>query len=639
LAPICSASAEAALRESEAILAGGPRANDGLWDWNLKDNTVYYSPRWKAMLGFEDGEVGNSPEEWFSRIHPEDEARVKQEIEVHLDGRSACLQTEHRVLHREGHFRWIVTRGMVVRDSDGRPVRMAGSQSDITEGKVADALTGLPNRILFMDRLGRAIYRKRRRPDYLFAVLFLDLDRFKDINDSLGHLVGDELLIAVAMRLEASTRASDSVGRFMPPPHTVARFGGDEFTILLDNIKHVPDATLVAERLQLALSQPFYIEGHEIYTSVSIGIVADATGYERAEDLLRDADTAMCQAKSLGRSRYQVFDAAMREHVVQRLQLETDLQKAAERENAHLLPADRLARERPGVRFEVLVRWQHAFRGLISRGTSSAWPRRQGSSCPWAGSCCRKRAGSCATGRGVPRTILPDGQREPVGKEFMEAGLVDQTRRAWRKPASTRRASARDHREPDHMEARGGHRELQQLRALGICLAIDDFGTGYSSLGCLHSFPVTTLKVDRAFIGRIGAGGENLEIVDDRQPGSQPRSTSSPRAWKRPSSSPISGHSAAMRPKCPVCQASGRGRGRDPARPEPSGERAPSAFRPPPDRVTADHTRHRTYHHGVWSEATGFSLRDRAFSRFEHNITIPSLGVVQCDRSSSVGHS
>jgi diguanylate cyclase (GGDEF)-like protein/PAS domain S-box-containing protein len=509
--------AEAALRESEERYALAARgANDGLWDWNLKDDTVFYSPRWKSMLGLEDGEVGSGPEEWFSRVHPEDVARVRQEVADHLDGRSACLQTEHRVLHKEGHFRWILTRGIAIRDGDGRPVRMAGSHSDVTEGKVADALTGLPNRILFMDRLRRAIYRKRRRPDHLFAVLFIDLDRFKDINDSFGHLVGDELLIAVAKRLEASTRATDSVGRFTPPPHTVARFGGDEFTILLDNIKHMPDATLVAERLQLALAQPFYIEGHEIYTSTSIGIVADATGYERAEDLLRDADTAMYQAKSLGRSCYQVFDAAMREHAVRRLQLETDLQTAAEREEyrTYYQPIVSFASGRV-CGFEVLVRWQHACRGLISPRDFIGVAEETGLIVPMGRFVLQEACRQLRDWQGrYPHDPPLMVSVNLSGKEFMEAGLVDQIAQSLKDTGIDAACLKLEITEGRIMEKPEAAAErFQQLRALGICLAIDDFGTGYSSLSCLHSFPVTTLKVDRAFVGRIGVGGENLEIV------------------------------------------------------------------------------------------------------------------------------
>jgi diguanylate cyclase (GGDEF)-like protein/PAS domain S-box-containing protein len=509
--------AEAALRESEERYALAARgANDGLWDWNLKDDTVFYSPRWKSMLGLEDGEVGSGPEEWFSRVHPEDVARVRQEVADHLDGRSACLQTEHRVLHKEGHFRWILTRGIAIRDGDGRPVRMAGSHSDVTEGKVADALTGLPNRILFMDRLRRAIYRKRRRPDHLFAVLFIDLDRFKDINDSFGHLVGDELLIAVAKRLEASTRATDSVGRFTPPPHTVARFGGDEFTILLDNIKHMPDATLVAERLQLALAQPFHIEGHEIYTSTSIGIVADATGYERAEDLLRDADTAMYQAKSLGRSCYQVFDAAMREHAVRRLQLETDLQTAAEREEyrTYYQPIVSFASGRV-CGFEVLVRWQHACRGLISPRDFIGVAEETGLIVPMGRFVLQEACRQLRDWQGrYPHDPPLMVSVNLSGKEFMEAGLVDQIAQSLKDTGIDAACLKLEITEGRIMEKPEAAAErFQQLRALGICLAIDDFGTGYSSLSCLHSFPVTTLKVDRAFVGRIGVGGENLEIV------------------------------------------------------------------------------------------------------------------------------
>jgi diguanylate cyclase (GGDEF)-like protein/PAS domain S-box-containing protein len=509
--------AESALRESEeryALAAQG--ANDGLWDWSLRDNTVFYSPRWKSMLGLEDEEVGRSPEEWFQRIHPEDVARVRQEVVDHLDGHTACLETEHRVQHKEGHFRWMLTRGMAVRDGGGRPVRMAGSQSDITEGKVADALTGLPNRILFMDRLSRAIYRKRRRPDYLFAVLFLDLDRFKDINDSYGHMVGDELLIAVGKRIVASTRASDSVGRFTPPPHTVARFGGDEFTILLDNIKHFPDATLVAERLQLGLSEPFHVEGNEIHISASIGIVADAAGYERPEDLLRDADTAMYQAKSLGGSRYQVFDAAMREHVVRRLQLETDLQKAAEREEyrTYYQPIVSLASGRV-CGFEVLVRWQHARRGLMSPRDFIGVAEETGLIVPMGRfvlqeACRQLRDWQDQYAHNPPLMISVNLS----GKEFMEAGLAEQIQQSLTETGIDPACLKLEITESRVMEKPEAAAErLQQLRALGICLAIDDFGTGYSSLSCLHSFPVTTLKVDRAFVGRIGVGGENLEIV------------------------------------------------------------------------------------------------------------------------------
>ncbi|MGH7223224.1 MAG: diguanylate cyclase domain-containing protein, partial [Gemmataceae bacterium] len=264
--------AQAALRESEtryALAAQG--ANDGLWDWNLLRNEMYFSPRWKAMLGYKDDEIGSSPDDWFARIHPDDVSRVHADLVAHQEGKTVGYENEHRILHRDGNYRWMLSRAAAVRNKDGRAVRMAGSQTDISAGTVADALTGLPNRVLFVDRLERAIERAKRNRDYIFAVFFLDLDRFKIINDSLGHLIGDQLLIGIARRLEECLRSCDTVAR-LETDNTVARLGGDEFTILLDGIANVADVSLVAERLVKELSMPFNLNGNEVFTSASVGI-------------------------------------------------------------------------------------------------------------------------------------------------------------------------------------------------------------------------------------------------------------------------------------------------------------------------------------------------------------------------------
>ena len=219
---------------------------------------------------------------------------------THLEGRTSHFETEHRMLHRDGTFLWMRTRGLAVRDATGKAYRMAGSQTDITEGKVADALTGLPNRILFTGPPGALARSRQAVWGLLCAVLFLDLDRFKLVNDSLGHVLGDQLLVAIARRLESCLRSNDMVAR-LGTDHTLARLGGDEFTILLDDIKHVSDALRVAERIQEHLARSFDLDGHEVFTSASIGIATTATGYDTPQAVLRDADTAMYRAKALGR--------------------------------------------------------------------------------------------------------------------------------------------------------------------------------------------------------------------------------------------------------------------------------------------------------------------------------------------------
>jgi len=210
--------AQEALKESEERYALAARgSNDGLWDWNLSANVVHFSPRWKAMLGYQEGEIGERPEEWFDRIHDADRERVKKEIAAHQKGLTPHFESEHRVLHKDGSFRWMLSRGVAVHDASGNALRMAGSQTDITEGKVSDPLTGLPNRLLFIDRVGRLIKHTKRRKDQLFAVLFLDLDGFKMVNDSMGHLIGDQLLLGVANRLEKCLRSTDTVARLGKP--------------------------------------------------------------------------------------------------------------------------------------------------------------------------------------------------------------------------------------------------------------------------------------------------------------------------------------------------------------------------------------------------------------------------------------
>jgi len=508
--------AEEALRESEerfALAAQG--SNDGLWDWNLVDNAIYFSPRWKIMLGYEESEIANRPEEWLDRIHVADRERVKDELASHQRGLTPHFESENRVQHKDGSFRWMLSRGLAVHDASGRALRMAGSQTDITGGKVSDALTGLPNRLLFIDRLMRLIEHTKRHKDYLFAVLFLDLDGFKMINDSLGHVIGDQLLVGVANRLEKCLRVSDTVTR-IEKLFTIARLGGDEFTILLDQVKDPSDATLIAERLMNALAAPFSLNGQKIFTSMSIGIALSSIGYDNAEDILRDADTAMYRAKSLGKARYAVFDLAMRARVIARLQLETDLRDALAREEFRNFYQPIVSLDSGRITgFEALLRWQHPTRGLLQPldfipvAEETGMIRELG----WWNlqKACRQISAWNECRNGSP--LLTISVNLSV-KQFLQPDLVAEIRELLREigiPPDTLKLEITE--STVMTDPSAAVEMLLQIKSLGVQLSIDDFGTGYSSLSYLHRFPLDTLKIDRSFTKAMGQGGDSMEIL------------------------------------------------------------------------------------------------------------------------------
>ncbi len=509
--------AEEALRESEERYALAARgANDGLWDWNLKTNEVYYSPRWKEMLGWDESSITNNPEEWFRRVNPDDIDRVKTGLVTHLEGLTPHFENEHRMMHRDGTYRWMLTRGVAVRDQSNKATRLAGSQTDITERKnqeeqllhdaFHDALTNLSNRALFMDRLAGAVARARRREDYWFAVLFLDIDRFKVVNDSLGHIVGDLLLIAIARRLEICLRPGD----------TVARLGGDEFAILLEDISDISDSIRVAERIQKELQHAFNLSGYEVFASASIGIAPGSSSYERAEDILRDADTAMYRAKALGRNRHQVFDKAMHARAVALLQLETDLRRAVER-NEFLLYYQPIVSFQTGKMygFEALIRWNHPERNMVSPMEFIPVAEETGLIIPigrWVlrEACKQMKEWHVMYPELSPLTVSVNLS----GKQLSQPDLIQDIKTILQETELDPSFLELEITESVIMEnAEYAADMLSQLRDLRVQINVDDFGTGYSSLSYLHRFPVNNLKIDQSFVSRIGVDEENSEII------------------------------------------------------------------------------------------------------------------------------
>jgi len=508
--------AEELLRESEERYALAARgANDGLWDWKLSSDEIYFSPRWSQMLGYREGEIASHPEEWFSRIHPADRQRVQTEISAHRAGATLEFASEYRMRHHNGSFIWMLSRGAVVRDESGAAVRMAGSQTDITEGKVADPLTGLANRLYFLDRLEDAMQHASllKIGGDQFAVLFLDLDRFKLINDSLGHAAGDELLVGIARRLKASIRGSESGDR---AAHAVAaRLGGDEFAVLLTGIENMSDVRQIAERILTSLSSPFQIGGRQIFATVSIGI-APGNSANSPEDLLRNADTAMYHAKAKGKARAELFDEGMRDRAKARLEIETDLRKAIPQGQLRVFyqPQVSLADGRV-TGYEALVRWQHPERGMLPPSEFLPVAEETDLIVPLGHfvlrEACRQMAHwhqTCAVDSSLSVSVNVSFRQ--LGDTDLVAEVASVLRETGLRPGSLKLELTESCIMSNTESAIG---ILRRLKAMGVGLEIDDFGTGYSSLSYLSRLPFDTVKIDRSFVKELHASEESTEIV------------------------------------------------------------------------------------------------------------------------------
>jgi diguanylate cyclase (GGDEF)-like protein/PAS domain S-box-containing protein len=505
------------LRKSEeryALAAQG--ANDGLWDWQINQEAIYFSERWKAMVGKCNRGVGNNPQEWFDLVHPDDLPELNRQISSHLQGLSDHFECEYLLQYCDGEYRWMLSRGLAVRDDRGMAYRMVGSQTDIDKRKnnefklihdaMHDPLTDLPNRALLMDRLSLALARRKRHDQYQFALMFIDLDRFKVVNDSLGHLAGDDLLRVVATRFQNSIRSLD----------TVARLGGDEFVILLEDFSDVHQVIHIANRLQEQLSLPMSIGGQAIYLTASIGITLSTTGNERPEDMLRDADTAMYRAKQLGRGRHEIFDKSMHNLAMKHMQTEMELRRAIEKEEFVVYYQPVVSLDHGKVKgFEALVRWQHPEKGLIMPDNFIPVAEESGLVAAidllvLREACSQMHKWHTRYPNQEPKTISVNLS----SLHFTKMNIIEQIDQVLKETGLP--AKFLDIEITERTIIMNNDMAMQIIQALserGIHLHLDDFGTGYSSLSYLHRFPFNAIKVDRSFVGQIDQKSESKEIV------------------------------------------------------------------------------------------------------------------------------
>jgi diguanylate cyclase (GGDEF)-like protein/PAS domain S-box-containing protein len=504
------------LRRSEERYAVAVQAtNDGIWDWDLAGESMHFSDRWKALLGYADAFASDRPDAWFDLVHPDDVGRLRREINLHLAGESMHFENEHRIRHADGSWRWVLTRGLTTRDADGRPRRITGSLSDITDRRVAqerlihdalhDSLTGLPNRALFLDRLTQCLRHLERDPSYACGLLYVDIDRFKLVNDSLSHAAGDRLLIEIARR----------VGQILRPGDTLARLGGDEFAILLDGGITPACALDIAARVAGAIAQPLRFDRRELSVSASIGIAHNLDGCVSPDELIRNADIAMYDAKARGGGRCEVFDASMHQRVVDRVSLETRLRHAIEQERLRTF-------------FQPIIDLRSgALHGLEAL---ARWPAGDEPVPPSEFIEVAEESGLIgALGvlilRSACETLSDWRRRAIIGPEvtvsvnvsirqITDGGLVEHVRAALHDhdlPAANLVLEITESTLIENPELVSA--VLDELLTLGVAIQLDDFGTGYSSLTVLHDFPGDTLKIDRSFVATMIERPESQAII------------------------------------------------------------------------------------------------------------------------------
>ncbi len=513
------------LAKSRENLADAQRlAGLSSWEWDLENNIVYWSKEIYQTFGMNEDSVNSSSDSFWNLIHPEDREAVKAAFVAAIKAEKPYNQ-DYRIVLPNGVTQIIHVQGRTDYDSDGRALRMRGTIQDITERKRTeeqirhlafyDSLTSLPNRVLFKEQLSQALQAARREERYV-AILFLDLDNFKRVNDTLGHTIGDLLLQDVAARLAQCVRGEDSVARnpSAQPNSTVARLGGDEFTVLLARIAHTQDAAKVAQRILQSLSAPIFVGGHELVISASLGIAMYPFDGEEIETLLKNADAAMYHAKSDGRGRYHFYNPSMNATALEKLNLERNLRKALEHRE-FVLYFQPMVQGTTGevIGNEALLRWQHPERGLILPHDFIPLAEETGLIAPigeWVieAACRQNFEWQCAGLPCVPVTV------NLSSLQFHDPQLANKVANILQRTGLSPRHLTLELTESMLMQdSERNVTTLLELRKLGVQIAIDDFGTGFSSFNYLKRFPVDHLKIDQSFVRDITHDHGNAAIA------------------------------------------------------------------------------------------------------------------------------
>lgn len=502
----------------------------GTWQWDIPTGKLHCNVRMLEILGYENTHPEMTSANWNALVHPDDLGAWIDSATAHLGDSSLPHRMSLRIRHGSGRWVWLMMAGQVVdRTENGRPTHMAGVAMDVQAQKVmeqqlrmaarTDGLTQLPNRTVVLDSIRNAIERKRIQSGYHFAVLFLDFDRFKQVNDTLGHSVGDELLRQIAQRLQDGLRPGDSLMHSSDFAHVAARIGGDEFVILLDDIRGDLDAEVVAGRLIDMLAVPYVIGAHKVNSTVSIGIVTSVHAAEDADGVLRDADIAMYEAKRTGRARYVMFEPSMRQQVTASASLENDLRQALDKQELFVVYqplVDLRSGAFTGV--EALLRWRHSTRGMVSPVEFI----------PVAEACGLIGAlgqfvlqTACHTFAAMPFALgdVGEGSSPTLAVNLSRAqlrqpGMVADVQDALRTNGLSSKQLVLEVTESLAAQDEVVLGTLRNIRALGVALSLDDFGTGYSSLSCLHELPVNFVKIDRSFVSQAQESAYHRVLIE-----------------------------------------------------------------------------------------------------------------------------